>query len=198
MSLKETSLAPGFLLAMPQLEDPNFSRAVVLMVEHDENGSFGLVVNQPSDLRIEELLGALEIKWQGDPAETVWSGGPVMPSSGWVLHGKTPSVPAPSASLEDALASDGSIAITEELFLSNSPAHLALLAEAPPARLRFLLGYSGWGPGQLASELERGSWLHAELNLEILFESPAEELWQRALRSLGIDPEAIIQSRGIH
>ena len=71
---------------MPQLIDDNFSKAVVLMVEHNDEGSFGLVINQPSDLEAADLLQALDIGWGGERGAVVWSGGPVMPSTGWVLH----------------------------------------------------------------------------------------------------------------
>ena len=84
--LESSNLAPGLLLAMPQLDDPNFSRAVVLMVEHNEQGSFGLVINHPSPIRATELLESLEMSWRGAESAVVWAGGPVSPSTGWVLH----------------------------------------------------------------------------------------------------------------
>jgi putative transcriptional regulator len=64
--------------------------------------------------------------------------------------------------------------------------------------MRFLLGYSGWAAGQLAQEMAQGSWLHADINTEILFDSPAENMWERCLKNIGIDPESIVQSRGVH
>src|SRR5258707_406400 len=84
--VESANLAPGLLLAMPQLADPNFSRAVVLMIEHNEHGSFGLVINHPSPIKASELLDSLEMHWHGDDAAVVWAGGPVSPSTGWVLH----------------------------------------------------------------------------------------------------------------
>ena len=84
--VESANLAPGLLLAMPQLSDPNFSRAVVLMIEHSANGSFGLVVNHPSPIKASELLDSLEMSWRGEDSAVVWAGGPVSPSTGWVLH----------------------------------------------------------------------------------------------------------------
>jgi putative transcriptional regulator len=164
IEVHERTLAPGLLLAMPHLLDPNFHRAVVLMIEHNDEGSFGLIINRPSTMSVSSLLVALDMNWRGDNAAVVWTGGPVMPTSGWVLH-------EPSTRIG---------------------------AGAPPVRTRFLLGYSGWGPGQLAEEMARGSWLHADPDPELIFETPAEVLWESALRSLGVSPEAIVQGSGIH
>jgi len=71
---------------MPQLADPNFARSVVLMIEHGDHGSFGLVINHPSPIRATELLESLEMSWRGEDSAVVWAGGPVSPSTGWVLH----------------------------------------------------------------------------------------------------------------
>lgn len=192
--LNETKIAPGLLLAMPHLVDPNFSRAVVLMVEHNDEGSFGLVVNHPSDMEASSLLEALDIEWQGDEDALVWSGGPVMPTSGWVLHTPTPVAAPPAETIEDT----GTIVLLPGLALSTSPDNLRALAADPPDRVRLLLGYSGWGPGQLAEEMARGSWLHADATPELIFDTPADEMWQAALRSIGVDPEAIVPGTGIH
>jgi len=190
----DTRLAPGLLLAMPHLVDPNFTRAVVLMIEHNDEGSFGLIVNQPSTMDAASLLGAMDIDWNGDQEALVWSGGPVMPTSGWVLHGPSPLVIAESGSLDH----DGTMEVVPGLALSTSPDNLRALASDPPDQVRLILGYSGWGPGQLASEMARGAWLVADATPELVFDTPADEMWETALRSLGIDPEAIVQSRGIH
>lgn len=192
--MNETNLAPGLLLAMPQLIDPNFSRAVVLMIEHNDEGSFGLIVNHPSELDADELLDSLEIAWHGDDDAVVWAGGPVMPTSGWVLHGPSAAVAPPSPSFE----AGSTIEVVPGLHLSTSTDSLAALAADPPGRIRLLLGYSGWGPGQLASEMARGSWLHADADPDIIFDAPADEMWERALRTLGIDPDKIVQGIGIH
>lgn len=194
MSLAETSLAPGLLLAMPQLMDPNFTRSVVLMIEHGDGGSFGLVINQPSPIRASELLGSLDMPWRGADDEVVWAGGPVAPTTGWVLH-------EPIASLNPTrgLGSSGTIEVSEDVALSTSPEKLRVLAASPPRRMRLLLGYSGWASGQLASEMARGSWLVAEADPALIFDTPAADIWARAMASLGIaNPESVVQGRGVH
>lgn len=185
--LETTDLAPGLLLAMPQLNDPNFSRAVVLMIDHSEHGSFGLVINHPSPIKATELLDSLEMTWGGEDAAVVWSGGPVSPSTGWVLH--------------EPWATDvrgGMIEVTSRIVLSTSPDQLRAIAAAPPPQIRLLLGYSGWGPGQLAEEMARGAWLHVAADPALVFETPPDAMWETAVRSLGINPETMFSSRGVN
>lgn len=185
--MQQTSLAPGLLLAMPQLADPNFARSVVLMIEHGDNGSFGLVINQPSPIRAAELLDSMSVPWGGDPEAVVWSGGPVGRTTGWVLH-EPLAAPRP-----------GTAAVGPGLALSTSSERLRDIASAPPRRIRLLLGYAGWGKGQLASEMARGSWIHAEADPALIFEAPAEEMWARALRSVGVtSPESLVPGLGVH
>lgn len=186
--LESANLAPGLLLAMPQLSDPNFSRAVVLMIEHSAQGSFGLVVNHPSPIRASELLESLEMIWQGEDSAVVWAGGPVSPSTGWVLH----------EPVAIAQPGQGTIEITSSISLSTSPDRLRAIASQPPRNIRLLLGYSGWGPGQLESEMARGAWLHAAAEPDLVFDTPANDMWDRAMKSLGISPESLFVGRGVN
>ncbi|MBX3155793.1 MAG: YqgE/AlgH family protein [Deltaproteobacteria bacterium] len=186
--VESANLAPGLLLAMPQLSDPNFSRSVVLMIEHSKNGSFGLVINHPSPIKASELLDSLEMSWRGEDSAVVWAGGPVSPSTGWVLH--EPVVVAEPG--------PGTIAITSRISLSTSPERLRAIANQPPRNIRLLLGYSGWGPGQLEAEMSRGAWLHASADPELVFDTPADAMWSSAMRSLGINPESLFAARGVN
>lgn len=188
-SVQSANLAPGLLLAMPQLADPNFSRAVVLMIEHGDMGSFGLVINQPSPIKANELLESLEMNWRGEPSAVVWAGGPVSPSTGWVLH-----EPLDSASPNTG----GTIEITSTISLTTSPDRLRAIASQPPRNVRLLLGYSGWGPGQLAAEMARGSWLHTAADPKLVFETSAEDMWDAAMRSLGINPGDLFVGAGVN
>jgi putative transcriptional regulator len=195
----EAKVAPGLLLSMPHLMDPNFTRAVVLMIEHSDEGSFGLIINQPLDLAVAELLEQLELDWNGEPDEPVWSGGPVTPSTGWVLH--TPVTDDFEVDPDDDDDDDGiasTILIAPGISLSTSPSMLRAIAGDPPAHVRFLLGYAGWGPGQLAAEMVRGSWLHAAVTPELVFVTPPERMWHVALRSIGVNPETLIPGHGVH
>ena len=187
--VESANLAPGLLLAMPQLADPNFSRAVVLMIEHGEQGSFGLVINHPSPIKATELLDSLEMSWRGEDSAVVWAGGPVSPSTGWVLH-EPVGVAQPGAG--------GTIEITSTISLSTSPDRLRLIASQPPRNVRLLLGYSGWGPGQLAAEMSRGAWLHTSADPKLVFETPPDLMWDAAMRSLGINPGDVFAGRGVN
>ena len=186
--MESTNLAPGLLLAMPQLADPNFSRAVVLMIEHGEQGSFGLVINHPSPIKATELLESLEMSWRGEDSAVVWAGGPVSPSTGWVLH----------EPVGAAQPGQGTIEITSTISLSTSPDRLRAIASAPPRNVRLLLGYSGWGPGQLAAEMARGAWLHTAADPRLVFETPPDVMWEAAMKSLGIDPRDLFSGRGVN
>lgn len=187
--MESANLAPGLLLAMPQLADPNFSRAVVLMIEHGDQGSFGLVINHPSPIKATELLESLEMSWRGEDTAVVWAGGPVSPSTGWVLH-EPVGLAQPGAG--------GTIEITSTIALSTSPDRLRVIASSPPRNVRLLLGYSGWGPGQLAVEMARGAWLHTAVDENLVFGTPPDEMWSAAIRSLGIDPRELTTGRGVN
>ncbi len=187
--MESSNLVPGLLLAMPQLADPNFSRAVILMIEHGDNGSFGLVINHPSPIKATELLESLEMTWQGDDAAVVWAGGPVSPSTGWVLH-----EPVKLA----AATGRETIEITSTISLSTSPERLRAIARQPPRNVRLLLGYSGWSAGQLAAEMARGAWLHTAADPRLVFETPPDEMWDAAMRSLGVEPGDLLVGRGVN
>ena len=182
--MESANLAPGLLLAMPQLADPNFSRSVVLMIEHSDEGSFGLVINHPSPIKAAELLDSLDMSWHGDDAAVVWAGGPVSPNTGWVLHEPVNGI------------GQGTIAITSTISLSTSPDRLRKIATAPPRNIRLLLGYSGWAPGQLAREMARGAWLHTAATPSLVFETPPDLIWDTAMRTLGVDPRELFTGRG--
>jgi putative transcriptional regulator len=186
--VESSNLAPGLLLAMPQLADPNFSRAVVLMIEHSEQGSFGLVINHPSPIRAAELLESLEMSWNGEESAVVWSGGPVSPSTGWVLH----------EPVDIAQPGPGTIEVTSTISLSTSPERLRAIASHPPRNIRLLLGYSNWGPGQLATEMARGAWLHTGADAGLVFGTPPDEIWGSAMHALGIDPRDLFTGRGVN
>lgn len=186
-----SSLAPAFLLSMPQLADPNFNRTVVLLCSHNDRGAFGLVVNRPL-----ETTGRVTVNL--DPPVTsdrelqVWIGGPVEPQRSWILVGHTPGD-----------ADDGSAyaatAVTSDLYLSTSPDLLRRLLEPdPPAHARLIVGYAGWGPGQLEAELEASAWLMSDVDRELIFNTPPERMWEAAIRRLGADPATLSMSRGVH
>lgn len=180
------ALAPGLLLAMPDLVDPNFRGSVVLLLHHDAEGSFGLVLNRELDLSAEELCGSLEMPWRGDEETRVHWGGPVQPDHGWLLLG------------ERGPADEDVSVVAEGLRFSASPDVLRAVAADPPDRMRIFLGYAGWGPGQLAQELAHGSWLAAPISPPLLFGTAPERLWEASLAELGIHPATLVSSTGVN
>lgn len=183
-----STLAPTLLLSMPQLLDPNFNRTVVLLCRHNEEGALGLVVNRPL-VTSGRVVVNLEPPVSTDRELEVWIGGPVDPQRSWMLVGREP---GRDESLFGTRVSEG-------LYLSTSPDLLRRLLEPdPPPRTRLMVGYSGWGPGQLEAELEASAWLMSDIDCELIFSTPPERMWEAAIRRLGADPAALQMSRGVH
>lgn len=182
--MTRSSLAPTFLVAMPQMLDPNFSRAVVLLCREDEEGAMGLVVNRRTHTPVGTVVD-LDPPTERDSGEFVWLGGPVEPQRGWLLVGYDPGSPE-------------AMRVTDEIYLSASMDVLRNVVEGAQRPGRFLLGYAGWGEGQLQNELAASAWITTEIDYEILFHSPPEEMWERAIRSLGVDPYALQVGGGVH
>lgn len=174
---------------MPQLLEPNFKRAVVLLLSHDEEGSFGLVLNRELELSANRVCDSLDVQWCGDPRVSAHWGGPVEPSSGWVLFEEDPVLASRPGDHNEIL--DG-------LHFGDSLAVLKSVAEEPPRDARIYLGYSGWGAGQLESELSAGAWLTAELERNLVFEVPAAAMWETVLTGMGVAPASLIPTTGVH
>ncbi len=176
---------PTLLLSMPQLQDPNFSRSVVLLCDYLPEGAFGLVLNRPTESPA-SMMVTLEPPVTAANNLLLGAGGPVEPDRGWILTADEP-VDADYRTLIDGL------------YLSTSPALLRrVLAARPAPRARVLAGYAGWGPGQLDDELEQSSWLMSEIALDIVFDVAPARMWETALRRIGADPAALQMSRGVH
>jgi putative transcriptional regulator len=167
------TIAPGFLVAMPALRDPNFSGAVVLMLEHNEGGAVGLVVNRPFVGNDTEILHGLGIDLLPDTQGEVRAGGPVRVRAGCIIH-------PPQWAFEDTQY------ITTALCVSTSREALSTLANTKECPFRLLLGYAGWGAAQLESEIREGTWLHVPLQEEILFEVAPELMYDAVLATVGI------------
>lgn len=176
---------------MPQLADPNFRRAVVLVVHHDFESTFGLVLNREVELSMRELCESLEFDWKGrSEAEVAW-GGPVESNTGWLLF-------QDGLDTEIEADTDGVTSIDGELCFASSLDVLRRLALRPPHDLRVFLGYAGWGEGQLEFELAQGAWVVAPLSAATVFDVPAERMWEHVLREMDIDPVTLISTAGVH
>lgn len=186
MKTPANGLAPGFLVAMPQLRDANFRHAVVLMVEHGGDGAMGIIVNKPlplPDLRDVSLTHAIELDARIEDLR-IFQGGFVETERGFLLH-DNPALPE-------------SVQILPDLFLSGSIDSLrAMLGNPESAKFRLCLGYAGWAPGQLERELCEGSWLPTEAQARHVFDTPSERIWDCVLRDIGIEPGRILQGGGV-
>lgn len=185
-----SDLAPGFLVASPALLDPNFARTVVLLVDHRPEGSLGFIVNRPADIDFGDVVEELGLEHgdSGPPSVPVLLGGPVSPRTGWIVYG--PDGPE----IED---DGGTIAVTEHIRVSASREQLEQLAlRRVTDRHLLVLGYAGWGEGQLDDEIKQGAWIPVSLDEKVIFEAPFEERWQRALSAAGIDPRMLVGSVG--
>ena len=179
------AFTPSLLLSMPQMQDPNFARTVVLLCDYRADGAFGLVVNRPTDARASEMV-RLDPPVSGGNDLQLFLGGPVQPERGWLLLSEPPLDPDHRA-------------IRDGLYLSASPDVLRyVLQTTPPARARVLAGYAGWGPGQLDAELAQSAWLIGEVELDLIFDVEPSAMWDTAIRRLGADPSALQASRGVH
>ncbi len=186
-----SELSSQLLIAMPQLNDPNFKRSVVLLVHHGEGGSFGIVLNRALDLTMSELMQNSGIQWPVGIGSVGW-GGPVQPERGWVVFCDDDH-PVATAAGEDDVAT-----LRQGVHVTGSLEMLRSVASHPPTAVRLFLGYAGWGAEQLESELAEGAWLLAPLRREVVFETAEGDMWEAVVRGLGIDPTALVPARGIH
>lgn len=180
-------LAGKILIAMPGMTDPRFARSVVLICAHGEDGAMGLVVNRPAgDLRFAELLDQLGIEAADGARDVpVHFGGPVETGRGFVLHRR------------EGEAGEGQMPIGADLAMTTTRDILEDLAQGRgPSEAVLSLGYAGWGPGQLESEMLDNGWLTAEADDAILFGRDNDGKWREALRSLGVDPLMLSSAAG--
>ena len=176
---------PTLLLSMPQMQDPNFARTVVLLCDYQPDGAFGLVLNRPTELPASEMV-RLDPPVVGGNELPLFIGGPVQPERGWILTSETPEEP------DFRTVIDG-------LYLSTSPQLLRrVLQTRPEPRVRVVAGYAGWGPGQLDEELAQSSWLMTDVQLDLVFDVDAAAMWETAIRRLGADPSLLQTSPGVH
>lgn len=164
------SLTSQLLIAPPDMRDPRFDHAVILVVRHDRDGALGLVINMPAGERpLAGLLTAIGEKGTGDAKVPVFVGGPVQPDVVLVLH---------SAEYHGSstLAIDGKLAVTGDPQILRDMA-----AKAGPQKSLLCLGYAGWAPGQLDAEMEHNAWFTAPQDPALVFDAPRDKVWDLAM-----------------
>jgi putative transcriptional regulator len=185
------NLTNQFLIAMPGMVDENFAGAVVYLCEHTDKGALGLVINKPIDIKLKSLFEKVDLTLERADLqdEPVFFGGPVQTERGFVLHEKVPGDRGSySSSIE--IAGGG-------LEMTTSKDVLEALSQGlGPKKVLVTLGYSGWSAGQLEDELGRNGWLTVDAAPEVIFDTPVEQRYERALALLGIDPRMLSGEAG--
>lgn len=181
-----TNLTNHFLLAMPNMADPNFGGAVVFIAEHSAKGALGLVINRPMELDLQSLFERIDLKLEIAPlaASPVYFGGPVQTDRGFVLH-------EPLGTWNSTVSVGASLGLT-----SSKDVLEAVALGTGPQRMLVTLGYAGWGPGQLEDEIARNAWLTVEADPDVIFETPVAQRLARAYGLLGIDPAFLSSAAG--
>ena len=170
------NLTNHFLIAMPNMVDPNFSKSLTYICEHNDRGALGLVVNRPGDITLGALLGQAEITLDNDEwkAVPVYKGGPVQTDRGFVLH-------RPVGSWQSTLAVNDVAGLT-----TSRDVLLSMVAGKGPDKMLVAVGYAGWAAGQLEQELKQNGWLTVEADLDVVFNMPPEARLNAAMGLLGI------------
>ena len=183
--METVNLTKQFLIAMPAMADPNFSRTLTFICEHNERGALGIVVNRPIDVKLGALFRQVEIPLEDSPLaeQPVYYGGPVQFDHGFVLH-------RPLGSWKSTLP-------VGDLGLTTSRDILEAMAKGKGPRDQLVaLGYAGWAPGQLEDEIKRNGWLTVSADVNLIFRTPAEERYDRAMKVLGVNAANLSEEAG--
>jgi len=184
--MQSVNLTNHFLIAMPQLEDPNFFQTVTYICQHNDDGAMGIIINQPLDMKLGDILQQLEID-NSDATlaqQTIYFGGPVLQDRGFILH-------RPGKNWDATLFISDDIALTTSGDILHD-----IAAQKGPAQYLIALGYAGWGAGQLERELVQNAWLSVPASAEIIFETPFEKRWPQAASLLGVDLQLLSEDIG--
>jgi len=186
MTSSLSTLAPGLLIAAPMLTDPNFSRTVVLMCVHNDEGAMGLVINRPAPFTMREILLQLGLQCSVEAAKNAMVGGPVAVENGLLLY----------TAEDPSQQKDNELNVTDELRLCPNKELLdSIGAGEGPDQYQMFLGHAGWGSGQLEGEIAQGAWIPAALRTDLIFSTPMDRRWEEALQGEGLHPAQFGSSR---
>jgi putative transcriptional regulator len=188
---KNAYLTGKLLLSMPALageEDPRFHKAVIFVASHNGDGAMGLIINYPvMNLTFEDLLKEIGIPVPSGtalPHLTILSGGPVETGRGFILH-------------TSDFREDNTIEVDSRFSVTATIEALEAVALGTgPKEMLFVLGYSGWGAGQLEGELQRNAWMVADADHEILFNTKSDDMWDRTFARMGVNPSLLARTGG--
>ncbi|KOR30298.1 hypothetical protein TI04_06400 [Achromatium sp. WMS2] len=175
-----------FLIAMPGLMDPNFSRTVTYVCEHSSEGAMGIIINRPIEVGLGTMLDQLQINITAPEVRTIpiYLGGPVQIDRGFVLH-------------TGSQTWDSTIKITDNINITTSKDILEAIAQGKgPSQVLIALGYAGWTSGQIEQEISANSWLISHPDSEIIFNTPVEQRWKAAANLIGINIDLLGTSFG--
>ncbi len=181
-----SQLSKQFLIAMPGLQDPNFSHTVTFLCDHNPEGAMGLLINRPTPMNLGDLTAQLGIDL-GEPdmvGVPVYHGGPVQPEQGFVLH-------SPLGEWDNTLELGPDLALTISQDIIEAIAH-----GLGPEKFLITLGYAGWGGGQLEEEIAANSWLNGPADTRIIFDTPVDKRWSAAAKLLGVELSQISSDVG--
>ena len=184
--MQSMNLTDHFLIAMPAMDDPYFSRTLIYIAEHNDQGALGLIINRPIDMDLATLFEKIEVPLESPNVGRlpVYFGGPVQTDRGFVLH-------RPVGNWQSTLV------VTSEVGLTSSRDVLqAVGKDGQPGEIMVTLGYSGWSAGQLENELVQNAWLTVPADPRILFELPFEERLPSAMETLGINFSNLSEKAG--
>ena len=172
-----------FLIAMPGLQDAAFAKSVIYMCEHSERGALGLVINKPSDINLKKLFEKVELPLHREDLTLapVFQGGPVQTERGFVLH-ESIVVPGHESVYASTMTIPGGLEMT-----TSKDVLEALSTGYGPRKVFISLGYSSWGQGQLESEISDNSWLTVAADPALIFDTPVDQRYAKALMLLGLE-----------
>lgn len=180
------NLTGHFLIAMPSLNDGFFNHAVTYICEHDETGSFGIIINQQTDITIKQIAKEMKIKTDDNynKNQSVFIGGPVDQGRGFILH-------RPTGHWQSSLKVNNNVALTTSKDILQ-----AIVNNKGPEDCIVALGYAGWSAGQLDNEMAANTWLSCPADEQIIFNTPTEERWKAAANLIGVDLSLLSSDTG--